>query len=78
MHTPYPCRAQCRLFRHGRFVQNLRAHARAVPSVDLVKATIPDLIECPLTRRLVGVCAQRYGAEQKESFCADLVVVADG
>ena len=37
-----------------------------------------DLIECPLTRRVLGVQARRNGAEAKETFLADLVVIADG
>src|SRR5258708_26235332 len=78
VHIPYPCGAQGRSFHHGRFVQNLRAHAKAAPGVDLLEATVTDLIECPLTRRVVGVRARRDGAKQKESFCADLVVIADG
>jgi squalene monooxygenase len=78
VHIPYPGGAQGRSFHHGRFVQKLRAHAGAAPGVDLLEATVTDLIECPLTRRVVGVRARREGANQKESFCADLVVVADG
>ena len=78
VHIPYPDGAQGRSFHHGRFVQNLRAHARAAPGVDLLEATVTDLIECPLTRRVVGVRARREGVNHKESFCADLVVIADG
>jgi squalene monooxygenase len=78
VHIPYPGGAQGRSFHHGRFIQNLRARARAAPGVDLLEATATDLIECPLTRRVVGVRARREGSNQKESFCADLVVIADG
>jgi len=39
---------------------------------------VTDLIECPLTRRVLGVQARRNGAEAKETFFADLVVIADG
>ncbi|KAI0289590.1 squalene epoxidase [Russula brevipes] len=78
VHIPYPSAAEGRSFHHGRFVQNLRAHARAAPGVDLLEATVTDLIECPLTHRVLGVRARRDGAEHKESICADLVVVADG
>ena len=78
VHIPYPCGAQGRSFHHGRFVQNLRAHAKAARAVDVIEATVTNLIECPLTRRVIGVRARREGAEQKESFFADLVVVADG
>ncbi|KAI9509710.1 squalene epoxidase-domain-containing protein [Russula earlei] len=78
VHIPYTRGAEGRSFHHGRFVQNLRAHARAAPGVDLLEATVTDLIECPLTRRVVGVRARRSGAEHKVSFGADLVVIADG
>src|SRR6266702_3682746 len=44
----------------------------------VLEATVTDLIECPLTHRVLGVQARRDGAEHKESFYADLVVVADG
>jgi squalene monooxygenase len=78
VHIPYPSGAQGRSFHHGRFIQNLRAHAKAAPGVDVIEATVTDLIECPLTRRVIGVRARREGAAQKESFCANLVVIADG
>ena len=78
VHIPYPSGAQGRSFHHGRFVQNLRAHAKAAPGVDVIEATVTNLIECPLTRRVIGVRARREGEEQKEAFFADLVVVADG
>lgn len=78
VHIPYPSRAEGRSFHHGRFVQNLRAHARAALGVDILEATVTDLIECPLTRRVLGVRARRSGAEHRESFFADLVVIADG
>ncbi|KAF8498505.1 squalene epoxidase [Russula emetica] len=77
--TPVHC-AKSRSFYRGCFIQNLRAHARVEPGVDLVEATATDLIECPLTCRIVGVRTgtHRNGAEQV-SFCADLVgIIADG
>jgi squalene monooxygenase len=77
VHIPYPSCAEGRSFHHGRFVQNLRAHARAAPGVDLLEGAVTDLIECPLTRRVLGVQARRNGAEHKETFFANLVV-ADG
>ena len=78
VHIPYPALAEGRSFHHGRFIQKLRAHARAAPGVDVLEATVTDLIECPLTHRVLGVQARRDGAERKESFYADLVVIADG
>jgi squalene monooxygenase len=79
VHIPYPSRAEGRSFHHGRFVQKLRACARAASGVDVFEATVTDLIECPLTSRVVGVLARRDGeTENKEAFYADLVVIADG
>ena len=49
----------------------------AAPGVDLYEATVTDLIGCPLTRSVVGVCARREGTNQNGSFCVDLVI-ADG
>ena len=78
VHIPYPAPAEGRSFHHGRFVQNLRAHARAASGVDVIEATVTDLIECPLTHRVLGVQARRDGAKHKDSFYANLVVIADG
>ena len=79
VHIPYPSRAEGRSFHHGRFVQNLRACARAAPGVDVLEATVTDLIECSLTQRVVGVHVRRDGAaHEKEAFYANLVVIADG
>ncbi|KAI0272615.1 squalene epoxidase-domain-containing protein [Gloeopeniophorella convolvens] len=78
VHIPYPDNAEGRSFHHGRFVQNLRKYAKASPGVDVLEATVTDLIECPHTGRVLGVQARREGRDDKESFYADLVVVADG
>jgi squalene monooxygenase len=79
VHIPYPSRAEGRSFHHGRFVQKLRACAKAAPGVDVFEATVTDLIDCPLTHRVVGVLVRRGGeADINEAFYADLVVIADG
>jgi len=44
MHTPHPCGTRRRSFRRGCFIQNLRAHARAAPGVDLVEANRNDRV----------------------------------
>ncbi|KAI0030634.1 squalene epoxidase-like protein [Vararia minispora EC-137] len=77
---PYNHTHEGRSFHHGRFIQNLRSKARTAPGVEIVEATVTDLIECPLSRRVIGVQAVRKGATQgeKEPFYATLVVVADG
>ncbi|EIN06316.1 squalene epoxidase-like protein [Punctularia strigosozonata HHB-11173 SS5] len=78
VHIPYPAGHEGRSFHHGRFIQNLRAKARAAPRVTVLEATVNELIECDLTHRVLGVEATPKETGVKESFFADLVVVADG
>lgn len=76
---PYPGKHEGRSFHHGPFIQRLREKALAAPGVDTIEATVSELIECPLTGRILGVKATRkYGGPEKEPFYGDLVVVADG
>ncbi|PSR97092.1 hypothetical protein PHLCEN_2v4373 [Hermanssonia centrifuga] len=80
VHIPYPNnRAGCG-FHHGRFIQALRAKAKAAPNVEVVEATVSELIECSMTKRVLGVRATRKeeNAVEKETFFADLTIVADG
>lgn len=85
VHIPYPDhRAGCG-FHHGRFIQALRAKAKAAPGVDVVEANVLELIECPMTGRVLGVRATRKidgadaeNAQEREAFFADLTIVADG
>lgn len=74
----YPDKHEGRSFHHGRFIQALRAKAKQGPGVEVVEATASELIECEYTQRVIGVRATRKGAEEKEAFWADLVVIADG
>ncbi|OSX62814.1 hypothetical protein POSPLADRAFT_1141655 [Postia placenta MAD-698-R-SB12] len=83
VHIPYPDSYQGRSFHHGRFIQNLRAKAKQAEGVDVVEATVSELIECPVTSRVLGVRATRKkeGSSEpveKETFFADLTVIADG
>ncbi|KIP07857.1 hypothetical protein PHLGIDRAFT_105116 [Phlebiopsis gigantea 11061_1 CR5-6] len=80
VHIPYPSERTGRSFHHGRFIQALRAKAKQARGVQVIEATVTDLIECPVTGRVLGVRATRKdtGAEDKEAFFADLTVVADG
>jgi squalene monooxygenase len=80
VHIPYPDGRTGRSFHHGRFIQALRKKAMAAPGVETVEATVSELIECPLTGRILGVRATRKeeGAIEKEAFFADLTIVADG
>ncbi|KAH9919255.1 uncharacterized protein B0H18DRAFT_1086705 [Fomitopsis serialis] len=68
---------------HGPSIQSLRKKARAALGVETVEATASELVECPTTGRVLGVRATRKveGGEQaaeKETFLADLTIVADG
>ncbi|KAF8638224.1 hypothetical protein AX17_002373 [Amanita inopinata Kibby_2008] len=98
VHIPYPDGYEGRSFHHGRFIMNLRAAAKRAKGVDVIEATVTDLLECNFTKRVIGVRATRKRAVassstrqpvelpaidssldcEKESFYADLVVVADG
>jgi squalene monooxygenase len=44
----------------------------------VIEASASELIECEHSHRVIGVRATRKGAEEKEAFWADLVVIADG
>ncbi|TCD70387.1 Squalene epoxidase [Steccherinum ochraceum] len=80
VHIPYPGNAEGRSFHHGRFIQALRKKAMAAACVEVIEASVSELIECPVTGRVLGVRATRKGdgAVEKEAFFADLTVVADG
>ncbi|KZT04024.1 squalene monooxygenase [Laetiporus sulphureus 93-53] len=84
---PYPDADEGRSFHHGRFIQTLRKKAKQAVGVDVIEATVTELVECQVTGRVLGVRAIRKqeageGAEtaaaEKETFLADLTVVADG
>ncbi|KAL4061679.1 squalene epoxidase-domain-containing protein [Scleroderma yunnanense] len=83
VHIPYPDGRQGRSFHHGRFIMALRDRAKRAAGVDVIEATVNELIECQLSKRVLGVRATRpstgSGSKgEKESFFADLVVIADG
>ncbi|KAI6123133.1 squalene epoxidase-domain-containing protein [Pisolithus thermaeus] len=78
VHIPYPDGRQGRSFHHGRFVMALREHAKRARGVDVVEATVNELIECQHTKRVLGVRATRPNSTERESFFADLVIIADG
>ena len=83
VHIPYPEGYEGRSFHHGRFIQSLRKKAMAAPGVETVEATVSELVECPISGRILGVKAARKveGSEQageKETFLADLTIIADG
>lgn len=82
--VPYPGASQGRSFHHGRFIMNLRAAARASAGVDVIEATVTDMVRCHFGNKILGVRAilKNGGVSgedgDKATFFADLVVVADG
>jgi squalene monooxygenase len=78
VHIPYPEGYEGRSFHHGRFIQSLRAKARTAAGVDIIEATVQELVECERTGRVTGVRATKKGEDAKSTFAADLVVMADG
>lgn len=82
---PYPGEHEGRSFHHGRFIMALRAAAKRAAGVEVIEATVTELIECEFTpKKVIGVRATRKdgvttGADaDKEAFFADLVIIADG
>ncbi|TDL26529.1 SE-domain-containing protein [Rickenella mellea] len=78
VHIPYPHKREGRSFHHGRFIMALREKVSRAPGVDVIEATVTDLIECPHTGRIVGVRTSRKGAEEKDELLAGMVFIADG
>jgi squalene monooxygenase len=78
---PYPDGYEGRSFHHGKFVMSLRGKAKAARGVEVLERTVTELIECQHTGRVLGVTGVRKtpGEEDvKETFYADLTVIADG
>ncbi|KAF9003006.1 squalene epoxidase-like protein [Cyathus striatus] len=79
VHIPYPKGYEGRSFHHGRFVSTLRAAALKAQGVDVIEATVNELVE--EGDKIVGVTAtikEGGGEEEKKTFRADLIIVADG
>ncbi|KAJ7240481.1 squalene epoxidase-domain-containing protein [Mycena rebaudengoi] len=80
---PYPDASEGRSFHHGKFIMKLRDVARRSTGVDLIEANVTEMLRCDFDNKVIGVRAVRKdGAAseggKKETFLADLVVVADG
>ena len=87
---PYPDGWRGCSFHHGRFVMSLREKARKGKGIELIEATVTDLVESEEAGRIVGVKAtlkehlqngEANGngvAEAKHTFLAGLVVITDG
>ncbi|KAF8473274.1 ERG1 squalene epoxidase [Kalaharituber pfeilii] len=83
VHIPYPeteqgKQRQGRSFHHGRFVQNLRAAAKAAKGVTVVEATVTELVKNEATGQILGVGCRRKGQDEIEYYFASLTVCADG
>lgn len=88
VHIPYPDGHQGRSFHHGRFVMALREAAKKANGVDVIEATVSELLEN--ANRVIGVRTTRKKPTSSdelpatdanldgETFFADLVFVADG
>lgn len=75
---PYPEKEEGRSFHHGRFIMRLREAAKKARGVEVIEAAVNELVECPLTKRILGLRATRKGAEASECYFADVTVCADG
>ena len=84
VHIPYPEGHEGRSFHHGKFIMALREKAKVAPGVEIIEATVSNLITCDMTDRIIGVKATRKGketegkSEEKEEFFGQLVLIADG
>ncbi|KAJ4485590.1 squalene epoxidase [Lentinula aciculospora] len=80
VHIPYPGGHKGRSFHHGKFIMNLRNAATKAKGVDVIEATVNDLIESESSQRIIGVTATKKKAADSEkiSLYAHLVIVADG
>lgn len=82
VHIPYPGTYEGRSFHHGRFVMKLREAAARAQGVEMIEATVTELMQADSNRRITGVTLSRKGEvdgqDFKESLVADVVIVADG
>ncbi|KAK7465309.1 Squalene epoxidase [Stygiomarasmius scandens] len=80
VHIPYPGGHEGRSFHHGKFIMNLRKAASTAKGVEVIEATVTELLRCQKSNKVIGVSATRKDGEKetKESLHADLVVIADG
>ncbi|KAJ3989060.1 squalene epoxidase [Lentinula detonsa] len=80
VHIPYPAGHKGRSFHHGKFIMNLRNAAKKAKGVDVIEATVNDLIESESSQQIIGVAATKKNAKDSEniSLYAHLVIIADG
>ena len=77
VHIPYPGEHQGRSFHHGRFVMNLRQAARQAKGVDVIEATVSELLENSDSNRVIGVRATRKSPTSSSKTPPDELPVAD-
>ncbi|GJJ12498.1 hypothetical protein Clacol_006741 [Clathrus columnatus] len=75
---PYPQPFEGRSFHHGRLIQALRAKAKEAIGVDVIEATVTELVECQQSGRITAVRAKRLNDTALVTYSADLIVIADG
>ena len=60
----------------------LREAASRAKGVEMIEATVTNLVQADSGRRITGVTISRKskvdGQDSKESFFADIVIIADG
>ena len=54
VHIPYPGSHEGKSFHHGRFVMNLQVAAKQAVGVDVMEATVADLLEDESARRVIA------------------------
>lgn len=77
---PYPASHRGRSFHHGKFIMNLRSAAKKAKGVEVIEATVNDLIESESSKKIIGVMAtKKNGSElEKVALHSHLVIIADG
>ncbi|KAF2793910.1 SE-domain-containing protein [Melanomma pulvis-pyrius CBS 109.77] len=65
-----------RSFHHGRFIQKLRAAARATPNVTIVETTVTDVVKNGWNGQILGVESQTAG--NKDYYFGALTLISDG
>lgn len=76
VHIPYAKqedgkRPEGRSFHHGRFIQKLRAAAKATPGVTIVEATVSkNLIKNAASGHIIGVRCTPRGTNEEVCVCA--------
>ena len=73
---------QGRSFHHGRFVGSLRRRMQGQENLDVLEATVNDLVECEsMGSRIIGVkvtATEDDGSKRQFEILAPLTIIADG